>query len=183
MKIISVNIGAPKTLKWKHKTVTTGIFKKPVPDPITLGLEDVVGDTVVDRKHHGGVDKAVYAYALNHYKHWQELYPDLDFNFGMFGENLTVSNLIETAIHIGDVFKVGTAKIEVTKPREPCYKLGIRFGDAKVVKQFWTDTKCGVYFKVLEIGEVKAGDDFMRIIHKPENPTIAAVYEGKKSKA
>ncbi|NQW37341.1 MAG: MOSC domain-containing protein [Flavobacteriales bacterium] len=179
MKVISVNKGERKEIQWQFKKVTTGIFKYPV-KTITLGLEDVVGDNVVDRKYHGGVDQAVYAYALNHYKYWQEQYPDLDFNFGMFGENLTISNLIETDIHIGDVFTIGTAKIEVTKPREPCSKLGIRFGDAKIIRQFWNSTKCGVYFKVLKIGEVNAGDTFVRTIHKSENPTIADVYKSKK---
>jgi len=177
MKIISVNIGKSKTLMWKHKTVTTGIFKQAISEPIFLGIEDVKGDNVIDRKYHGGINKAVYAYGFNHYNHWQKLYPKLKFELGMFGENLTVDILEEANIHIGDVFKVGGAIIEVSQPRNPCYKLGIRFNDAKVVKQFWNSTKCGVYFKVLQKGKVKVGDEFIRQIYKPKNPTILEIYK------
>lgn len=181
MKIISVNIGAPKTLKWKHKTVTTGIFKKPVSKPIVLDLEDVVGDNVIDRRYHGGINKAVYAYGFNHYPFWQALYPDLEFTYGMFGENLTVDFLDETQIHIGDIFKLGSAKIAVAGPREPCYKLGIRFNDAAIVKQFWNDNKCGVYFKVLQKGAVQVNDVLIPVEKHPENLTIAAVYNRAKN--
>jgi MOSC domain-containing protein YiiM len=176
MKVISVNIGVPKTVAWRHKTVTTGIFKKPVSKPIFLGLEDVVGDNVIDRKFHGGVNKALYAYGFNHYAHWQALYPNLEFTYGMFGENLTVAILDETQIHLGDVFKLGTATIAVAGPREPCYKLGIRFNDSKIIKQFWNSTKCGVYFKVLQEGKVAANDIFIPVEKHPENLSIAAVY-------
>jgi len=179
MKVISVNLGACKNVKWKNKTVKTGIFKEPV-DSIHLGLEEVVADNVVDRKHHGGIEQAVYAYSHDHYDYWQKLYPDLEFNYGIFGENLTISRLYEERIRIGEIFKVGTAKVQVTKPREPCYKLGIRFNNPKVIKQFWNDTKCGVYFKVIQEGEVKAGNIFVRTVHKPENPTIAEVYKSKR---
>ena len=91
-------------MQWKDKKITTGIFKYPVKNSIDLGKEDVVGDDVVDRKYHGGIDQAVYAYALDHYEYWQNLYPNLEFNHGMFGENLTVEGLIEETIHIGDIF-------------------------------------------------------------------------------
>lgn len=182
MKIISVNLGTPKEIQWKNKLVTTGIFKYPVQTPITLGLEDVEGDSVIERKYHGGFNKAVYAYGENHYAHWQKLYPELDFTFGMFGENLTISDFEESQIYIGDIFEVGTAIIEVTKPREPCYKLGIRFGNAKIVKQFWEDSKCGVYFKILQVGQVQVGDELNLLRQKPNNLCIAAVYQNIKSK-
>ena len=181
MKIISVNIGAPKTLRWKNKKITTGIFKKPLARPIILGLKDVKGDNVMDRRYHGGINKAVYAYGFNHYNYWQALYPYLEFNYGMFGENLTIDFLDEKQIHIGDIFKLGTAKIEVAGPREPCYKLGIRFNDIKVVKQFWDNTKCGVYFKVLQVGKVQVGDELINIVQHKENSTIADVYNGAKN--
>jgi len=176
MKIISVNIGKSKTLLWKHKTVTTGIFKHAISKPIVLGKEDVEDDNVIDRKYHGGINKAVYAYGFNHYNFWQKLYPNLKLTYGMFGENLTIDILEEDNIHIGDVFKVGRAIIEVSQPREPCYKLGIRFNDAKVVKQFWNSTKCGVYFKVLQKGKVKVNDELIRQTYKPNNPSILEAY-------
>lgn len=182
MKIISVNIGSRREIQWKKTLVTTGIFKYPVKATISLGLENVENDAVIDRRYHGGFDKAVYAYGENHYAHWQKLYPELDFSYGMFGENLTISDFEESQIYIGDIFEVGTAVIEVTKPREPCYKLGIRFGDAKVVKQFWNDNKCGVYFKILKVGQVQVGDVLTLINHHPESPSIAVVYQNIKNR-
>jgi MOSC domain-containing protein YiiM len=180
MKIISVNLGERKILNYKGKIVETGIFKYPVNQPVFLGTEDVENDTVIDRRYHGGIEKAVYGYSQNHYAYWKELYPDLDWNYGMLGENLTISNLEETEIFVGNTYKLGEVLLEVTKPREPCYKLGIRFGTQEVVKQFWNSTKCGVYFKVLQTGNVAVGDELI-LVNKAENsPTIAEVYETKK---
>ena len=180
MKVVSVNLGEKRVVNYKGKSIETGIFKFPVEKPVFLGEEVVVGDAVLDRKHHGGIEKAVYGYSENHYEYWKSLYPDLDWQYGMFGENLTISNLEETEICIGDTYKLGEVILEVTKPREPCYKLGIRFGNQKIVKEFWNSTKCGVYFKVLQTGNVKNGDT-MVLSKKTENtPTIAAVYDTKK---
>jgi len=145
MKVISVNIGKMKKVQWKNKTYETGIYKFPVKESIFLGKEDVVGDAVIDRNYHGGFDKAVYAYSEDHYIFWKKLYPDLEFNYGMFGENLTISNLLEEEICVGSIYQLGGAKIQVTKPRQPCVKLGIRFQDAKVIKQFWNSTKSGIW--------------------------------------
>jgi len=180
MKVISVNIGERKVLNYKGKIVETGIFKFPVNHPIFLGTEDVKNDAVIDRRYHGGIEKAVYGYSQNHYAYWKELYPNLEWNYGMFGENLTISNLEETEIHIGNTYKLGEALLEVTKPRDPCYKLGIRFGTQEIVKQFWNSTKCGIYFKVLQTGNVAVGDELI-LVNKAENsPTIAEVYDTKK---
>ncbi len=180
MKIISTNIGKKRTLNYKGKIFSTGIYKHPTEQPIFLDIEDVQDDDVVDRKHHGGIDKAVYTYSLQHYKYWKKQYPNLDWNFGMFGENLTIDGLDETKIYVGDTFKVGNAIIEVTKPRQPCYKLGIRFNDNQMVKKFWNTTMCGVYFKVLQIGRVKKGDSFKSLKICDNNPTIAEIYLGKR---
>ena len=181
MKIISVNIGTKKIVSWKGKTYATGIFKVPVKDDIFLGKKDVVNDNVIDRKYHGGVDQAVYAYGENHYAYWKRLYPHLEFSYGMFGENLTVTNLWEDDITIGSIYKLGEAKIEVTKPRQPCVKLGIRFQDAKVIKQFWSTTKSGIYFKVLETGKVAKNDEFILLEKAKNSPSIAEVFLSKKN--
>jgi MOSC domain-containing protein YiiM len=179
MKVISVNLGEKKTINYKGKIIETGIFKYPVQFPILLGEEDVENDAVIDRRYHGGIDKAVYAYSLNHYDYWKPLYPNLDWQYGMFGENLTISNLEETEINIGDTFKLGEVILEVTKPREPCMKLGLRFKTQAVLKQFWNSTKSGIYFKVLQTGNVNAGDELI-LLKKAENtPTIAEVYNTK----
>lgn len=181
MIVKSVNIGDKKVVNYKGKIIETGIFKFPVQQPIFLGEHDVENDAVIDRRYHGGINKAVYAYSENHYEYWKGLYPDLDWQFGMFGENLTISNLEESEIYIGDTFQLGETIIEVTQPREPCMKLGLRFGTQKVLKQFWNSTKSGIYFKVIKTGNVNV-DDKMILIKKAENTaSIAEVYETKKA--
>lgn len=181
MKVVSVNIGEKRSVNYKGKIIETGIFKQPVNSPIFLEVEDVKGDVVIDRKYHGGVDQAVYAYSENHYSYWKELYPNLDWNFGMFGENITISNLEETEIYVGDTYKIGEVILEVTKPRQPCMKLGLVFGTQNILKQFWNSSKSGIYFKVLQTGKVTVKDE-MILVKKSENqPSIAEVYETKKS--
>ncbi|MCB0474824.1 MAG: MOSC domain-containing protein [Flavobacteriaceae bacterium] len=180
MKVVSVNTGEKTLIKWKRKTVETGIFKRPSESPIFLGKEDVVNDTVIDRRYHGGIEKAVYAYNEDHYEFWRNLYPALNWDFGMFGENLTVSGLDETAIRKGNIYRLGDAIIEVTKPREPCYKLGIRFNDQGVLRTFWNSTMSGVYFKVLQTGLVAKGDEMILLEEKIDNETIAGIYALKR---
>ncbi|MDH3323270.1 MAG: MOSC domain-containing protein [Flavobacteriaceae bacterium] len=181
MKVISVNLGDRKTVEWKNKSYETGIYKYPVEKAIFLGKEDVLDDHVIDRKYHGGIDQAVYAYGENHYAYWEKLYPHLEFNYGMFGENLTLSNLNEEALLIGSIYQLGGAKIQVSKSRQPCVKLGIRFQDAKVIKQFWDTTKCGVYFKVIETGFVAKGDTLTLLKEAKNAVSIAELYSSKKS--
>ncbi len=182
MKILATNIGQRKEIDWKGKKVTTGIFKYPVKEPIFLDVEDVKGDAICNREKHGGIDQAVYAFSEKHYDYFKKMYPDLDWELGMFGENLTLSDLEESEIHVGDTYKVGETLLEVTKPRQPCMKLGVRFNDMSVVKEFWSTTMSGVYFKVLQTGFVKTGDVFEKVASKPENPTIAEVYTMKRKK-
>ena len=180
MKVVSVNIGERKKVQWRKKTIETGIFKYPVDAPIFLDIEVVKNDVIADREHHGGIDQAVYLYGEQHYNHFKELYPDQDWQYGIFGENITITDFDETEIHVGSVYQLGETKIEVTKPRQPCYKLGIRFNNPKVIKDFWHSTKSGVYFKILETGNVKVGDQLVLIENKPNNPTIAEVYTSKR---
>ncbi|AUC85577.1 MOSC domain-containing protein [Polaribacter sp. ALD11] len=176
MKIISTNIGERKEVDWKGTLVTTGIFKYSVERSVFLDLEDVKGDVICNRVDHGGILQAVYGYSLKHYEYWKSVYPNLDFEMGIFGENLTIDDLDETKIYQGDTFKVGETILEATKPRNPCLKLGVRFNDMKIVKKFWNTTFCGVYFKVLQTGLVRSGDEFVQIKSCPENPTIADLY-------
>ena len=180
MKLLSTNIGDRKVVKWDNKAIETGIYKHAINTPIFLGEEDVISDAVVDRKYHGGIDQAVYAYSFKHYNYFQNLYPDLKFKFGMFGENLTFDDLNEEKITVGSTYKMGECILEVTKPRQPCYKLGIKFGTQKIVKQFWNTSFSGIYFKVLKTGFVKVGDS-LELIHQQKNTlTIAKVFEAKK---
>jgi len=181
MKVLSVNIGERKKVEWKGKVHETGIYKYPVNTSIFLDKEDVKGDAVVNRIHHGGILQAAYAYGAQHYAYWKKLYPNHDWDYGMFGENITIANLDETKIHVGDIYQLGEAKVEVTKPRQPCLKLGIRFNDLKIIKDFWNSTKSGLYFKILETGNVTKDDEFVLLESKPENITIAELYASKRA--
>lgn len=158
MKVVSVNIGERKTVTWRGKEVQTGIYKYPVDSAIRLGESDVEGDVVHDRKYHGGTEKACYLYSADHYTFWKEKYPDLDWDYGMFGENISVEGLSESELLIGDILYVGECRVQITQPREPCFKLGIRFNTQKIIKDFINAPFPGFYAKVIETGEVKKGD-------------------------
>ena len=158
MRVVSVNVGLPKTVTWRGKTVTTGIFKRPVIGAVMVRTLNLDGDKQADLSVHGGVSKAVYAYPAEHYDFWAKELPDLKFSYGMFGENLTTEGLLETETSIGDRFRVGGCELVVTEPRMPCYKLGIRFERPDIVKRFLDSRLTGIYFAVLEEGEINAGD-------------------------
>ncbi|MFH4967943.1 MOSC domain-containing protein [Gaetbulibacter sp. M240] len=168
MKIISTNIATPKQIIFRGKTETTGIFKSPSESGIFLGLEDVKNDEVTDRKHHGGTYKACYLFSENHYVYWKSLYPDLDWQYGMFGENLTVVDMDDSQLYIGSIYAVGDAQIQITTPREPCYKLGVKFGNQNVIEQFVTHGNPGTYARVLQEGKIAPGDVF-HLIEQAEN--------------
>lgn len=163
MKVVSVNIGKKRLIHWNGKEEYTGIYKKPVDHPIVLGDHDVVGDDVVDRKYHGGVDMACYIYSADHYPFWKEKYPNLDWDFGMFGENITIEGLNEKDFQLGDTYKLGTATVQIAQPRKPCYKLGIRFGTQAILKQYINANYPGIYLRIIEKGEVRIGDTFEKI--------------------
>lgn len=171
MQIISTNIGQPRILEYHGKEVKTGLFKYPVQEPIFLGVQDVEKDNVMDRKHHGGVDKACYLYSADHYGYWQKMYPELDLTWGMFGENLTVEGLQEAEICVGDIFKIGEAEVQATQPRQPCFKLEFRFNDRLIIRKFVDSGFSGVYVRVLKSGRVKAGD----LMHRTESDGIVSI--------
>lgn len=176
MKVISTNIAQPITVIKNGKSVKTGIYKTHVEDGITLGLTDVVGDAVMDREHHGGINKACYLYSADHYPFWQKKFPELDWENGMFGENLTIKGLNEAEIEIGDTFKVGTAIIQVSEPRRPCSVLGIRFGTQAIVKEFYHKPYPGIYVRVLQKGKIKQGDTLKLISKEKNSISVATVY-------
>ena len=176
MKIISTNIAKPTTIEWQGQKVETGIYKYAVNNPFFLGFEDVVNDHVIDRRYHGGSDKACYLYSADHYPFWQNKYPNQDWKWGMFGENLTVSGLSESEIRIGDRFQIGDAVVQVTQPRQPCFKLGVRFGDQSVVSDFWMLPYPGVYVRVLLPGEVKSGDEIILLESNPKSLSVSQVF-------
>ncbi|WP_242205656.1 MOSC domain-containing protein [Aestuariivivens insulae] len=176
MKVISTNIAKPTTIVWRGKQVTTGIYKTPTQSPIYLGKSDVAHDEVTDRRYHGGEFKACYLFSAEQYPYWKGLYPQLDWQWGMFGENLTVEGLDETKIQIGDIYKVGGALIQVTQPREPCFKLGVKFGSQQVLKQFIDHGYPGTYIRVLEEGHVKSGDEFTIVQQAKDSLSTYQMY-------
>lgn len=168
MKIISTNIGKATTFLWNGKEEQTGIFKYPTVEPLFLGKMDVLKDTVIDREHHAGLNKACYLFSADHYPYWKGMYPELNWDWGMFGENLTVKGLNESEVRIGDIYKIGSVVVQVSQPREPCYKLGVRFGNAKILKEFIDHGYSGTYVRILEEGQVKNGD-MLSLLEKSNN--------------
>jgi MOSC domain-containing protein YiiM len=158
MHVISVNVGRPRDVEWRGRTVRTSIWKDPVQGPVRVSSLNLEGDAQSDLSVHGGPDKAVYAYPAEHYDYWQrEL--DLDaLPWGAFGENLTTSGVLESDIAIGDRVRVGSVELMVTQPRLPCFKLGIRFGRDDMVKRFLQSGRSGFYFTVVREGDLTAGD-------------------------
>src|SRR3954465_6152027 len=157
MKLRSLNTGLPREVTWHGRHVTTGIFKAPVPGRVALRTLNIAGDRQADLTVHGGPHKAVYCYPEEHYAFWSDQLPDTELVFGNFGENLTTRGLTEDVVQIGDQFRVGSAILQVTQPRMPCYKLGIRFGRADMVKRFWDSERPGIYFSVVDEGDLGAG--------------------------
>ena len=177
MEVISTNIAQPTTFTWNGEDVTTGIYKKPTDVPIYLGKEDVRGDEVSDRKVHGGEFKACYLFSANHYPYWRELYPNLDWTYGMLGENLTVKDLDERQLNIGDIYKLGNALVQITIPREPCFKFAHKFKTEDILQQFIDHGYSGTYVRVLEEGNVKTGDTFKLVAPAKNSISIFQLFE------
>ena len=175
MRVVSVNVGLPRTVRWKGRDVTTGIFKEPVGGRVALRRLNLDGDRQADLTVHGGAAKAVYAYPFEHYAFWREEL-DEELAFGAFGENFTVEGLpLETEIAVGDRFRVGSAELVVTQPRLPCYKLGLRFGREEMVKRFLASGRTGYYLAVEAEGAVAAGDRVETLAHHPERIPVAEI--------
>ena len=173
--LISVNVGLPREVTWKGRTVTTGIFKAPVDGPVALRRHNLEGDRQADLSVHGGPTKAAYLYPVQHYEYWRGELGDTELAWGSFGENFTADGVDEETVCIGDEFRVGSARVVVTEPRMPCFKLGIRFDRADMVKRFLNSQRTGFYFGVAEEGLVQAGDHLERIAEHPAGLRVADV--------
>lgn len=176
MKLVSVQVGRPRTVQWHGKPVFTGIYKEPVAGRIILHRFNLDGDQQADLTVHGGQDKAVYVYPSEHYPVWQAEFPDMPLPYGIFGENFTTEGLDEESVHIGDQFRIGAAVVEVTQPRMPCYKLGVRFARPDMPKRFHASGRCGFYLAVLREGEVGAGDVWERIARIEQQVSVIERY-------
>ena len=174
-RLVSVNVGLPREVAWKGRTVTTGIFKAPVDGPVALRRHNLEGDRQADLSVHGGPTKAVYAYPTRHYDYWRGELGDSELAWGSFGENFTVDGIDEETVYIGDEFRVGSTSLVVTEPRMPCFKLGIRFNRADMVKRFLSSQRTGFYLAVVEEGLVQAGDHLERTAQHPDGLSVADV--------
>ena len=164
-RLLSVNLAGPGVLRAPGgRLVPSAIFKVPADGPVALSRESLEGDVQMDRRYHGGTEQAVYVYASEHAAHWsRELEMPEPLPPGFFGENFTTENLLEDDVAIGDVYRVGAALVAVTRPRSPCFKLGLRVGSPRFLRTFLGSGRLGFYLRVLEEGDVQAGDAIERI--------------------
>ncbi|HUS09745.1 MAG TPA: MOSC domain-containing protein [Pyrinomonadaceae bacterium] len=186
MQIISLNVGRPRLVSHNGEPVSTGIFKEPIAGRVMMRTLNLDGDRQADLSVHGGPSKAVYVYPAEHYKFWKGEFPEMDLPWGMFGENFTTTGLLETETNIGDTFRIGTAEVVVTQPRMPCYKLGLKFGRADIIKRFLKSERTGCYLAVLKEGEVGGGDEFEPLAkdaHDVRVTDITRLYTQEKHNA
>jgi MOSC domain-containing protein YiiM len=158
VKVISVNVGKPKIIEYMGELVTTGIFKSPIDSKVRVNELNLDGDGQADLRVHGGVQMAVYVYPSEHYEYWRDELPYVELPWGAFGENLTTEGLLENQVKPGDSLRIGTAEFAITKPRYPCFKLGIRLGRKDVIRRFAQSGRSGFYLSVQRTGELQPGD-------------------------
>src|SRR5687768_3711721 len=163
MKLVSVNVGLPRAVAWRGKTIQTAIWKSPVAGSVRVSSTNIEGDRQADPSVHGAPDMTVYAYPSEHYAFWRRELADMELPWGAFGENFSTEGLLEDTVRIGDRLSIGSAQFAVTQPRMPCFKLGIRFGRQDIVKRFARSGRSGFYLTVLREGEVAAGDAIERL--------------------
>jgi len=174
-RLLSVNVGLPREIAWRGKTVYTSVWKEPVVGRRRVRRLNVDGDAQGDLAGHGGEHRAVFVYQMDSYRFWQRELKRHDFSFGQFGENFTVEGLADSEVSIGDRFRIGTALFEVTQPRVTCYRVGIRMNEPRMPALLVARRRPGFYFRVLEEGEVGAGDEIVKVAQGPERLSVATV--------
>ena len=174
-RLVSVNVGLPKDVSWQGKTVFTGVFKDPVTGARRVAKLNVEGDGQGDLAGHGGEQRAVFVYQLDSYRHWERELERDDFVYGQFGENFTIEGLGDHEVCIGDRYRIGSTTFEVTQPRVTCYRVGLRMEDPRIPALLVSHHRPGFYFRVLEEGEVQAGDEITKLGAGPEEMTVAEV--------
>jgi len=171
MKVLSVNVSHPRAIRIGGRDVLTGIYKQPVAGRVGVRQHNLDGDAQADLRVHGGEYKAVYAYPFEHYAFWErEL--GRSFTPGMFGENLTVGEATEETVCIGDTLRIGTAVLQITHPRMPCFKLANKFARPQFIKEFLLSGRSGYYLRVVEEGELGAGDKIEFVRRDPQGVTV-----------
>jgi len=174
-QLLSVNVGLPCEVTWNGKTLRTSVWKSPVSGRRMVRKLDIDGDAQADLSGHGGEQRAVFVYQMDSYHYWQSFLGRSDFTFGQFGENFTVEGLLDSEVCIGDRYRIGDAIFEVTQPRVTCYRVGIRMNEPRMPALLVAHHRPGFYFRVLQEGEVGAGDDIVKITDGPERMSVADV--------
>ena len=174
-QLLSVNVGLPRDIEWKGRTVHTGIWKNPVPGRCRIGRLNLDGDGQGDLAGHGGEQRAVLVYQMESYRYWQEQLKRSDFVHGQFGENFTIEGFEDDAVYIGDRYRIGSALFEVTAPRVTCYRVGIRMNEPRMPALLTSSGRPGFYFRVLQEGEVGAGDEIVKIGEAEERMTVREI--------
>jgi len=174
-RLLSVNVGLPRDIEWKGRTVHTGIGKNPAPGRCRVGRLNLNGDGQGDLAGHGGEQRAVFVYQIESYRYWQEQLKRTDFVYGQFSENFTIEGLPDDAVCIGDRYQIGTAMLEVTQPRVTCYRVGIRMNEPRMPALLTSSGRPGFYFRVLQEGEVAAGDEIVKVAETQERMTVAEI--------
>jgi ferredoxin-NADP reductase/MOSC domain-containing protein YiiM len=173
--LLSVNIGMPKDVAWRGETVFTGVFKHSATGPRRVRRLNIDGDGQGDLAGHGGEQRAVFVYQIHSYRYWERELGRSDFVYGQFGENFTVEGLSDDEVCIGDRYQIGSAVFEVTQPRVTCYRVGIRMNDPRIPALLVSHHRPGFYFRVLEEGEVQAGDEITMLASGPERMTVTEI--------
>src|SRR5213078_172609 len=174
-RLLSVNVGLPRDIEWNGRSVHTAIWKNPVTGRCRVGRLNLAGDGQGDLGGHGGEQRAVFVYQIESYRFWQQQLKRTDFVHGQFGENFTVDGLSDDVVCVGDRYQIGSAVFEVTQPRVTCYRVGIRMNDPRIPALLVSHHRPGFYFRVLEEGEVQAGDEIIKLASGPEQMTVADV--------
>jgi ferredoxin-NADP reductase/MOSC domain-containing protein YiiM len=174
-RLLSVNVGLPRDIAWRGKTVHTAIWKQPAQGRSMVRRLNIDGDGQGDLAGHGGEQRAVFVYQMDSYRHWEAELGRSNFTFGQFGENFTVEGLVDSEVCIGDRYRIGRALFEVTQPRVTCYRVGIRMDEPRMAALLTSSGKPGFYFRVLEEGEVAAGDEIVRVADGPERMSVARI--------
>jgi ferredoxin-NADP reductase/MOSC domain-containing protein YiiM len=174
-RLLSVNVGLPRDIEWKGRTVHTAVWKAPVRDHCRAGRLNLDGDGQGDLAGHGGEQRAVFVYQIESYRYWQEQLKRTDFVLGQFGENFTIEGLPDDAVCIGDRYQIGSAVFEVTQPRVTCYRIGIRMNEPRMPALLTSSGRPGFYFRVLQEGDVSAGDVIVKVGEAKERMTIAEI--------
>src|SRR5579863_7893065 len=174
-RLLSVNVGLPRDVTWNGKTVRTAIWKSPVEGRRMVRKLDVVGDAQGDLSGHGGEQRAIFVYQMDAYRYWESILGRKDFVFGQFGENFTVEELPDSEVCVGDRYRIGGAIFEVTQPRVTCYRVGIRMNEPRMAALLVAHHRPGFYFRVLQEGEVGAGDEIVKVTDGPERMSVAEV--------